>query len=122
MQTKQPLTVLGTLIFLLGVFGYIFPIWHATRFTNNENLLHVVIAVLLWLAAAWDAKKRVGSLLVAALLFLALGVYGFTLKDPNYFVNSRLFIRFDAVDNYIHAIGALIFTWFWLQNRHRKNT
>ncbi len=117
MQTKQPLTVLGTLIFLLGVGGYIFPTWQATRFTNNENLLHVIIALLLWLAAAWEPKKRLASLLVAALVFLALGIYGFTLKDLNYFVNNRLFFRFDAVDNYVHCVFALAFAWFWLKNR-----
>lgn len=117
MQTKQPLTVLGTLIFLVGVFGYIFPVWQTTRFTNNENLLHVVLGVVLLISASLSQQKRHMILILSALLLLALGLAGFSLKDPNYFVNNRLVIRFDEVDNYLHCLFALALGWAWVNRR-----
>jgi hypothetical protein len=117
MQTKPSLTILATLLFLLGVFGYIFPTWHNTHFTNNENLFHVLIAVVLWMVAGADAKKRMLGLLLSALVFLAFGIFGFTLKQPLILIHHRQFMQLDEVDNYFHIVFGLAFAWVWLRNR-----
>lgn len=116
MQTKSALNTLGTLLFLLGVFGYIFPRLPHTFFSNNENLFHVVAGlVLLGLASGATALRR-KTLFVASILFLIIGLYGFFAGNPE-FVQIRK-LSFDTylneADNYIHIGLGLALAWFWI--------
>ncbi len=117
MQTKSTLKVLGTLLFLLGVFGYIFPHWQETFFTNNENLFHVLTGFGAIMFASASTLYRRYTFAILMVLYLALGIYGFTLKQPSDFHIKRVTAQLDLVDNIIHLGAGLAFGWFWLRNR-----
>lgn len=117
MSTQQALRVLGTLLFLYGVFGYIFPEWGKTLFSNNENLFHVLTGLGALLLANFSPSHRRLTLLVLALLYLGLGIYGFTLAQPTDFRLKAITAQLDDVDNYIHVAFGLAFAWFWLNAR-----
>jgi len=117
MQSKQALTVLGTILFLYGVFGYIFPHWGHVEFTNNENLFHVITGLAAVLMANFSDMYRRYTFLIVALLYLALGVYGFTLRQPTAFHIKHITAQIDMIDNYIHGVIGLAFAWYWLRNR-----
>jgi hypothetical protein len=117
MQTRPALKVLGTLLFLYGVFGYIFPHWGKVVFTNNENLFHVLTGVGAILFASATPPRRKITLFALALLYLGLGIYAFTIKHPMDFHIKNISAQLDEVDNYIHIIIGLTFAWFWLGSR-----
>ncbi len=117
---KQALNVLGTLLFLLGVFGYIYPDWHSVQFTNNENLFHVLMGVGAVFGANLSASSRKNALLILSLILLAIGIYGFTLKHPTDFRLKNVTAQLDLIDNVIHVLFGLSFAWFWLQSRDNK--
>jgi hypothetical protein len=117
MTTKQILKILGTLLFLYGVFGYIFPHWGHVQFTNNENLWHVTTGLIAIIMASASLPSRRNTLLVLALLYLVLGIYGFTLHHPTDFHIKHITAQLDTFDNYAHVVIGLIFSWFWLSNR-----
>lgn len=122
MQTKSALKVLGTLLFLLGVLGYIFPHWPQTFFSNNENLFHVLAGLITLMLASVSPAFRLKSLFWLAVLFLAIGAFGFFAGNPEFVQIKK--IAFDTylneADNYIHTVFALAFAWFWLTNRTRN--
>jgi hypothetical protein len=120
MSSKQVLKVLGTLLFLFGVFGYIFPHWGHVQFTNNENLWHVVTGVIAIMMASVSPQNRRYTLLIWAALYLILGIYGFALKHPADFHIKHITAQLDMVDNYIHVLIGLVFAWFWLNNRKKS--
>ncbi len=117
MQTKPILKVLGTLLLLYGIFGYVFPDWGSVRFTNNENLFHILSAFALLFLAQFKPHIRKWTLLVFALIYLAIGIGGFTLKKPTDFRIKRVTMQLDLVDNIPHVAFGLAFTWFWIKNR-----
>lgn len=115
MQTKPTLRVLGTLLFLYGAFGYIFPQWGQTVFTNNENLFHVLTGLGAILYSHSSVKRARNTLFILALAYLALGIYGFTLRQPTDFKIKRITAQLDETDNYTHAVIGVAFAWFWLK-------
>ncbi len=119
MQTKQGLTILGTLLLLVGVFGYIFPHLPSTTFHNNENLFHVVAAILSLGFASAVAKTRNRALLAYAVIFWVLGLYGFFASNPDYLhIKSYSYaISLDTADNYLHIVFGLAYAWTWLRFR-----
>lgn len=117
MQTKPVLKVLGTLLLLLGIFGYTFPEWGPIRFTNNENLFHVLSAFALLFLSQFKPNVHKWVLVIFALLYLALGVGGFTLKNPSDFRLKNITMQLDTVDSVAHVGFGLAFAWFWLKGR-----
>lgn len=118
MQTKQALTVFGTFLILYGLFGYIFPEWGTTHFNNNENLFHVLIGILATMLASASVVRRKQAILAYAILFLALGLYGFTLKQPtDFLLNNQIVMQLDLANNIAHIIVGLAFAWAWIFNR-----
>lgn len=116
-MTQQALKVLGTLLLLWGIFGFLFPQWGNVQFTNNENLFHILIGLLAILMAEFSPFTRRWSLLLLAVIFLTLGIYSFTLETPTDFQVWRVAAQADLVDNVIHTLFGLGFAWFWLQSR-----
>ncbi len=57
------------------------------------------------------------TLVIAMVLYLALGIYGFTLKQPSDFHLKKITAQLDLVDNIMHVATGLIFGWFWIKNR-----
>jgi hypothetical protein len=121
-MTKQALKVLGTLLFLYGVFGYIFPKWGGVHFTNNENLVHVVTGILVILFSNASSKWRTIIAVIITIFYLSWGIWGFTLKQP---LDAKILIKnklnlstqLDEVDNYAHIVTSLGFAWFFLSTR-----
>ncbi len=113
MEMKSALKVFGTLLILLAVFGFLFPNWGHTVFTNNENLFHLLVGLAAILLAEFSSPVRQGSLLILALAFLALGVYGFVLKHPADFHIKHVTAQLDLVDNILHLLFGLGFAWGW---------
>jgi len=120
MNSKSVLKVLGTLLFLFGVFGYIFPNWHHTVFTNNENLFHVVTGLAAIMLASATINYRRYTLLTWAAVYLLLGIYGFALKHPADFHIKHITAQLDVVDNYLHILFGLAFAWYWLNFRKKS--
>jgi hypothetical protein len=123
MKSQQALKVFGTLIFLLGYFGYLFPEWRQTVFTNNENLFHVLTGLLAIMLASFSLITRKRSIVLLGLIYFALGIYGFTLKDPTQHIFKPWLVKLDEIDNYLHVLAGLAFAWAHLSNReaiHRK--
>lgn len=107
----------GTILLLLGVFGYIFPQWDSVQFTNNENLFHVLTGLLLVMLAGLPLAKQKWLILVYGLAYLGLGIYGFTLNQPADFHIKAITAQLDLFDNYFHVVVALAFAWLWLRGR-----
>lgn len=118
-STKQILKVGGTLLFLFGVFGYIFPKWGGTQFSNNENLFHVVTGLLAVFIAELSLQKQRLALIVLALIYIAIGVYGFYLKQPTDFHLGKVTAQLDLFDNIAHVVIGLAWSWFYLRLRSR---
>lgn len=123
MTIKQVLKVSGTLLFLFAIFGYLFPEWGRTEFSNNENLFRLIIAGLLVLAAELSVKWRRVTLAIVTLAFLALGIYGFTRYLPADVVIRTLTIpaHLDKFDNYLHVLLGLFFGWFAIHSLNRSS-
>ncbi|HEY1074339.1 MAG TPA: hypothetical protein VGE59_01395 [Patescibacteria group bacterium] len=126
MQTKQALKVLGTFLFLLGVFGYIFPNWKSVHFTNNENLFHVISGLIAITASNLKPRGRTITLGLLIVFYLAWGIWGFTLHAP---LDAKILIKnkinlstqLDTIDNYLHILFGLGFAWSWLNRKHSQS-
>jgi hypothetical protein len=115
MSYNQVLKVGGTILFLFGVFGYIYPKWGGTQFTNNENLFHVLTGLIAVFLAELSAPKQRIAIAVLALIYIALGVYGFALKQPTDFHIGTIKAQLDLFDNIAHVVIGLGWAWFYLR-------
>lgn len=122
MQTKQALKVLGTILFLYGIFGYLFPEWGGTVFSENENLFHLVTGLAAVFMSNFSLLHRKWTLLVLAILYLALGIYGFSAFLPAdiHIKSVTIKAHIDEFDNYVNLIIGLISAYIWLQGRKQK--
>jgi hypothetical protein len=118
-SSKQILKVGGTLLFLFGVFGYIYPKWGNVQFSNNENLFHVITGLLAVLMAEFSVQKQRIAMLVLVLIYLALGIYGFYLKQPTDFHIKNVTAQLDLFDNISHTLIGLAWAWFWLRTKSK---
>jgi hypothetical protein len=114
METKSVLKVFGTLLLLLSLFGYLFPDWGKVDFTNNENLAHLLLALLAFFMATFSNSIRAKAIFGFSLLFLLWGLYGFMLPKPTDFHLGVITMQLDEFDNYLHLVMGLALSWFWL--------
>ncbi len=121
MQTKSALKIIGTSLFLYGVFGFLFPHWHNTFFTNNENLFHLLTGLVALVLAESSALHRRWTLVILALLYLVLGLTGFSLNHPADFHIKHSTAQLDEFDNYVHILFGLLLAWFWLTSQRQKS-
>lgn len=118
MNSKSALKVIGTLLLLWGIFGYLFPNWHTTIFTNNENLWHVITGLVFIFMANFSPSYRRWTIFIGALLYLILGLYGLALKHPSDFHLKTITAQLDLFDNILHLIFALALSWNWLNKKN----
>ncbi len=123
MLSKSAMKVCGTFLLLLGYFGYLFPHWKGTVFTNNENLFHIVIGLTVLIFSGLGVEKRRAAVAALAVSFWTWGVFGFSPALQARFPLSRLDWQLDDVDNYLHVLIGLALAWVWLAgSRRHANT
>ncbi len=120
MTTKSVLKILGSILLLLSVFGYLFPKWGKVDFTNNENLFYLLTALVALFFAQFNPRVRKTILFIFAIAFLILGLYGFTLKHPTDFRIGTMKAQLDLIDNLINLGFGLAFAWFGFQHAKRS--
>lgn len=116
---KQILKISSALFFLYSVFGSLFPEWGGTVFSNNENLAHLITAIVLSIAVELPARWQKWLVVLLALKLIALGLYGFGHVAPADIFIQRLTIpaHLDIFDNYSNILIGLFFAWLWLHRR-----
>ncbi len=122
MSLKQTLKISGASLFLYAVFGYLFPEWGGTVFSNNENLAHLLVAIALVIVVELSARWQTRLIVLLAIFFLALGLYGFAHIAPAdiLFKNTLIPAHLDTFDNYVHVLLGLFFGWFSIQSFNRQ--
>lgn len=119
MPLKQILKISSALFFLYAVFGYLFPEWGGTVFSNNENLAHLITAIVLSIAVELPAKWQKWIVFVLAIKLIALGLYGFGHVAPADIMlkNTLIPTHLDTFDNYSNIVLGLVFAWLWVSRR-----
>lgn len=116
LESRRLLRIAASLLFLLSVFGYLFPNWGNTVFSANENLFHLVTAVVAIVLTASSPTVRWWTVAGLAAVFLALGILGFSEPPPvDIHLKTRLIVaHLDLFDTIVHLIAGLVLTWLWL--------
>lgn len=117
MESKPLIKLLGTLLLLFGIFGYLFPTIPGLTFTTRENELHALTGLLVLILASLEGYYRRISLVLMALFYLALGIYGFSLTQSTLTVRPGITLELSRVDTIIHLLFGLAFSWTWLKAR-----
>lgn len=122
MTLKQILKIGSALLFLYAVFGYLFPFWGLSEFSHNENLWHLVLAIVLNIAAELPKRWQLWLIAVISLKFLALGLYGFghTLPADITIRSWHISAHLDTFDNYSNTLLGLVFTWLYVTRRNKS--
>ncbi len=121
MSLKQILKISSALFFLYSVFGYLFPAWGGIVFSNNENLAHLITAIVLSIAVELPAKWQKWIVFVLSLKLIVLGLYGFGHVAPADIVIKSTVIpaHLDSFDNYSNVVIGLLFAYLWIKNRSK---
>lgn len=119
MTTKQIFKISSAFLFLYSVFGYLFPEWGGTVFSNNENLAHLITAIILSIAVELPYRWQKWLVLIIAFKFIVLGLYGFAHVAPTDIAlkNKLIPAHLDTFDDYSNITIGLAFAWIWIKNR-----
>jgi uncharacterized membrane protein len=122
MTTKSMMKVFGTLLFLFGIFGYLFPDWGKTIFSNNENLAHILLGLLLIVTAELPLLWQKWIVSLVGVFFLFLAIYGFSHVAPTDIHVKKTIItaHLDPFDNYFNLIVGLMLAWLMIGRLQTK--
>lgn len=120
MNPKKFLLWVGWFFVALGVVGYFvgdlwMPLW---GFGMGENLAHLVVGLVVLMAAYWARTKAVIDWLIIAVGVLALFFAGY-----GWFVESnfRGLADLEQIDNIVHLIVGLWALWIvWGRGKRRR--
>ena len=110
-MAKTVCKILGVVLLLVGVCGFVAPTLLGAHLSPAHNVVHLLsgaLALYFGFAGTFSAAKMFS--LVFGVVYLALGILGMALGDP---ANERLWhvgpLEFGQADHGIHVLLGVIF-------------
>lgn len=110
-MAKTVCKILGVVFLLVGVCGFAAPHLLGAHLTPVHNLVHIVSGVIaLYFGFAGSLAGAKGFSLVFGVVYLALGILGLVMGDPN---NMRMWhvgpLELGMADHGIHIVLGVLF-------------
>src|SRR5213079_1376628 len=110
-MAKTIAKLLGVVLILVGIVGFIMPGFLGTHLSPAHNLVHIVSgAIALYFGFAGSAGAARGFCIIFGIVYLLLGICGWFLgTDADHMFALGTLLMLGKVDHIIHILLGVIF-------------